>query len=185
MSGTDALRQWHELQVSQLELEVQSAALAELERQKREVEQGLLRYAGLFDQAPVCYLALARDGMIAGANRAAAALFSMPLRDLPGQPVERFLAPACQPGLRHLLAALHADGASATHDDQAPLGRRPGNHRPRPGHRRKRPERRRRDRPRTRHEGMPPRHPRYPARIHQLHRRCKPRCPVRTDARTA
>lgn len=82
------------------------------------MEQGLLRYAGLFDQAPVCYLALARDGMIAGANRAAAALFSMPLRDLPGQPVERFLAPACQPGLRHLLAGLHADGASAAMEAQ-------------------------------------------------------------------
>ena len=37
MTRSDALRQWHELQVSQLELEVQSAALAELERQKREV----------------------------------------------------------------------------------------------------------------------------------------------------
>jgi len=118
MSRSDALRQWHELQVSQLELEVQSAALAELERQKREVEQGLLRYAGLFDQAPVCYLALARDGMIAGANRAAAALFSIPLHDLPGQPVERFLAPACQAGLRQLLAGLRVDGASAAMEAQ-------------------------------------------------------------------
>ena len=118
MSRTDALRQWHELQVSQLELEVQSAALAELERQKREVEQGLLRYAGLFDQAPVSYLALARDGMIAGANRAAEALFRVPLQDLPGQPVERFLAPADQPALRQLLARLHADGASAAMDAQ-------------------------------------------------------------------
>jgi PAS domain S-box-containing protein len=111
MSRSDALRNWHELQVSQLELEVQSAALAELERQKRKVEQGLLRYAGLFDQAPVCYLALSRDGMIAGANRAAAALFAMPLQDLPGQRVERFLAPFCQPALRQLLAGLHAGGA--------------------------------------------------------------------------
>ncbi|WP_426162681.1 PAS domain-containing protein [Pseudoduganella sp. R-34] len=118
MSRTDALRQWHELQVSQLELEVQSAALAELERQKREVEQGLLRYAGLFDQAPVCYLALARDGMIAGANRAAEVLFAMPLQDLPGQPVERFLAPHYQPGLRQLLAGLRADGASASMEAQ-------------------------------------------------------------------
>jgi len=118
MSRTDALRQWHELQVSQLELEVQSAALAELERQKREVEQGLLRYAGLFDQAPVSYLALARDGMIAGANRAAAALFAMPLPDLPGQSVERFIAPASQPALRQLLAGLHADGASASMEGQ-------------------------------------------------------------------
>jgi len=118
MSRTDALRQWHELQVSQLELEVQSAALAELERQKREVEQGLLRYAGLFDQAPVCYLALARDGMIAGANRAAATLFSIPLHELPGQPVERFLAPGSQAGLRQLLGGLRADGASAAMEAQ-------------------------------------------------------------------
>jgi len=118
MTRADALRQWHELQVSQLELEVQSAALAELERQKREVEQGLLRYAGLFDQAPVCYLALARDGRIAGANRAAAALFAVSLHELPGQPVERFVAPACQPGLRRMLARLDADGASASMEAQ-------------------------------------------------------------------
>jgi PAS domain S-box-containing protein len=118
MSRTDALRQWHELQVSQLELEAQSAALAELERQKREAEQGLLRYAGLFDQAPICYLALARDGMIAGANQAATALFGVPLHALPGQPVERFLAPHCQPALRRLLAGLDADGASAAMEAQ-------------------------------------------------------------------
>lgn len=113
MTRTDALRQWHELQVSQLELEVQSAVLAELGRQKREAEQGLLRYAGLFDQAPVCYLALARDGCIAGANRAAAALFAVPLDQLPGQPVERFLAPGSQAALRALLARLRADGSSS------------------------------------------------------------------------
>ncbi|MYN02992.1 PAS domain S-box protein [Pseudoduganella sp. DS3] len=118
MSRSDALRHWHELQVSQLELEVQSAALAELGRQKREAEQGLQRYAGLFDQAPVCYLALARDGCIAGANRAAAALFGMPLDRLPGQPVERFLAPASQPALRALLARLHADGSSSAIEAQ-------------------------------------------------------------------
>ncbi|WP_374581797.1 PAS domain S-box protein [Pseudoduganella sp.] len=118
MTRTDALRQWHELQVSQLELEVQSAALAELGRQKREAEQGLLRYAGLFDQAPVCYLALARDGCIAGANRAAAALFGMPLDQLPGQPVERFLAPASQAALRALLARLRADGSSSAIEAQ-------------------------------------------------------------------
>ena len=118
MTRADALRQWHELQVSQLELEVQSAALAELERQKREVEQGLLRYAGLFDQAPVCYLALARDGRIADANCAAASLFGVALHELPGQAMERFLAPDCQPGLRRMLASLDADGASASMEVQ-------------------------------------------------------------------
>ncbi|WP_051294052.1 PAS domain-containing sensor histidine kinase [Pseudoduganella violaceinigra] len=118
MTRTDALRQWHELQVSQLELEVQSAALAELERQKREVEQGLLRYAGLFDQAPVCYLALARDGMIAGANRAAASLFALPLQELPGRPVTHFLAPPYQPALRRMLAELRADEASVAMEAQ-------------------------------------------------------------------
>ncbi|XLZ70667.1 PAS domain S-box protein [Massilia sp. SR12] len=118
MSRTDALRQWHELQVSQLELEVQSAALAELGRQKREAEQGLLRYAGLFDQAPVCYLALAHDGCIAGANRAAAALFGVPLEQLAGQPVKRFLAPSSQAALRALLAHLDADGSNCAMEAQ-------------------------------------------------------------------
>jgi PAS domain S-box-containing protein len=108
----DWLRQWHHSQVSQLELEVQSAALAELARQKREVEQGLLRYAGLFDQAPVCYLALSRDGRICGANQAAASLLRCPLTELHGQMLERFLAPQDQATLRRLLAGLTAGGAS-------------------------------------------------------------------------
>lgn len=112
----DALRQWHELQVSQLELEVQSAALAELDRQKREAEQGLLRYAGLFDQAPMCYLALARDGVIAGANRAATGMLNCALAELPGKRLEQFVAPDCQAALRALLAGLQADGPSAAMD---------------------------------------------------------------------
>lgn len=108
----DWLRQWSQAQVSQLELEVQSAALAELARQKREAEQGLLRYAGLFEQAPVCYLALARDSRIVDANQAAATRLRSPLAALPGQLLERFLAPQDQGQLRRLLAALAPGGAS-------------------------------------------------------------------------
>ncbi|MGO4376800.1 PAS domain S-box protein [Pseudoduganella sp. RAF19] len=109
----DMRKQWHELQVSQIELEIQSAALAELELQKRQVEEGLQRYAGLYEKAPVSYLSLSRDGQIVGANRAAAALLHTECAALPGEPFERFVEPASQAALRCFLADLPTDGSSA------------------------------------------------------------------------
>ncbi|MCE3262147.1 MAG: histidine kinase [Pseudoduganella sp.] len=118
MSCSDVQRQWLALQASQRELDVQSAALAALGRQKREAEEGLRRYAGLFDQAPVCYLSLARDGTVIRANQAAALLFACPLQALAGQPAERFLAPHSRNALRQLLSGLRADGASVAMEAQ-------------------------------------------------------------------
>ncbi|WP_395400254.1 PAS domain S-box protein [Pseudoduganella sp. UC29_106] len=110
---TDMLKQWHELQVSQIELEIQSAALAELELQKRQVEEGLQRYAGLYDKAPVSYLSLSPEGCIVGANRAAAGLLQSERVRLQGEPFERFVAPESQPALRSFLEHIPLDGESA------------------------------------------------------------------------
>ena len=52
-SNEEVMRQLHELQVSQIELEMQSAALAELEQLKNEFESSRDRYAQLYEQAPV------------------------------------------------------------------------------------------------------------------------------------
>jgi PAS domain S-box-containing protein len=115
---TDMLKQWHELQVSQIELEIQSAALAELELQKRQVEEGLQRYAGLYENAPVSYLSLSREGFIVGANRAAAALLHTERASLPGEPFERFVAPESQSALRCFLQDLPPGGESAVMEAQ-------------------------------------------------------------------
>lgn len=109
----DMLKRWHELQVNQIELEIQSAALADLELQKRQVEEGLQRYAGLYDKAPVSYLSLARNGLIVGANLAAAALLRAERSALPGQPFERFVAPESQAALRCFLDGVDDDGVSS------------------------------------------------------------------------
>jgi hypothetical protein len=48
-ADTNALRQWHELQVSQVELDMQSMALAELQTERDQAEEGRDRYTALYD----------------------------------------------------------------------------------------------------------------------------------------
>ncbi|WP_256080075.1 PAS domain-containing protein [Massilia sp. YIM B04103] len=104
------LKAWHETQVSRIELELQAAALAEMQRQKEEAAQDLSRYTGLYEQAPACYLSLSRSGRIDGANRAAAVLLRRAREDMIGQLFEQFLAPASQPDWRGLVARLGREG---------------------------------------------------------------------------
>lgn len=108
---SDMLKQWHAAQVSQIELELQAAALAEMHRQKEDAERDLNRYTGLYEQAPACYLSLDREGRIDGANRAAAVLLRSERAALIGQRFEHFLAPDAQPDWRGLLARLRHAGA--------------------------------------------------------------------------
>ena len=63
-----------ELQMHHIELELQNE---DLERSRAEVEEGLARYADLYDLAPVGYLTLNRDGVIGQANLAGARLLGM------------------------------------------------------------------------------------------------------------
>ena len=71
---SDALRHWHELQVSQVELDMQNLALVEMQSERDEAEAGRERYAELYDQAPVGYLSLDAKGGITRANLAAGEL---------------------------------------------------------------------------------------------------------------
>ncbi|MES2264027.1 MAG: PAS domain S-box protein [Pseudomonadota bacterium] len=109
--GSDALKQWHELQVSQIELEMQNQVLSELQRQKDVAQAGLSRYEQLYEQAPASYFSLDALGRIVRANQAAAVLFSVPRDVLAGLTFERYIAPEDQPRWRAFLAAVFADGA--------------------------------------------------------------------------
>lgn len=100
------LRQLQELQLSQIELEMQSAALAELQQIKDAFESGLNRYAELYDLAPVSYFSLERGGHIARANAAGAGLLKTAKAELLGRKFEQYLAPRAQARFRQFLDAV-------------------------------------------------------------------------------
>jgi PAS domain S-box-containing protein len=83
-----ALRNLHQLQVAQHELEIQNE---ELRRARLELEVTNARYLDLFEQAPVGYLSLGTDGVIVEANLTAAAMIGMNRGALIGLPFGRFL----------------------------------------------------------------------------------------------
>lgn len=110
-SNEDVMRQLHELQVSQIELEMQNAALAELEQLKNEFENSRDRYAELYEQAPVSYFSLARDGLVTRVNVAACGLLQRDKNQLLGRRFEQFVAPHAQGGFRRFLDAVFNSGA--------------------------------------------------------------------------
>jgi PAS domain S-box-containing protein len=112
-ADTEVLRQWHELQVSQIELDMQNQALSELQQERDLAEAGRDRYAALYDQAPAGYLSLDADGRITRANHAAAELLGVQRGELSGKRFEQFVAPHAQAPLRRFLATLFAGGARA------------------------------------------------------------------------
>lgn len=107
---SDMLRQWHELQISQIELEMQNAALVQLEAERDLAAEGRDRYAQLYDEAPAGYLSVRPDGRITRANRAAGALMGRSAHTLLEHPLEQFVEAAGQAGLRRFLADLFAKG---------------------------------------------------------------------------
>ncbi|MCM2568659.1 sensor histidine kinase [Janthinobacterium kumbetense] len=109
-SNEEVMRQLHELQVSQIELEMQSAALAELEQLKNEYESSRDRYAQLYEQAPVSYFSLAREGVITRVNVAACGLLQRDKNRLLGRRFEQFVAPQAQGGFRRFLDAVFTSG---------------------------------------------------------------------------
>jgi len=113
-ADSDALRHWHELQVSQIELDMQTLALAELQSERDEAEEGRERYAVLYDQAPVGYLSLDAEGGITRANVAAGELLGLPRDALPGRRFEQFVAAPAQAILRRFLAGVLAHGQRGT-----------------------------------------------------------------------
>jgi PAS domain S-box-containing protein len=113
-ADSDRLKQWHELQVSQIELDLQHQALAELQSERDEAETMRLRYAALYDLAPAGYVSLDAEGRIVRANLAAAELLQREREDLIGRQFEQFIAPQAQGGLRRFLERLFDNGERAS-----------------------------------------------------------------------
>jgi PAS domain S-box-containing protein len=109
-ADTETLKRWHELQVSQIELDMQSVALAEVQTERDLAEAAREHYAALYDQAPAGYLSLDPDGRITRANHAAGDLLGCRREELPGRSFEQFVAPQAQAGLRRFLAELLVSG---------------------------------------------------------------------------
>jgi len=124
LSNDDVLRQLHELQVSQIELEMQSVAMAELQQLKDEYESNLEHYERLYEQAPVSYFSLNRHAVITRVNMAAGALLQRDKQQLLGLLFEQFIAPQAQGAFRRFLDAVFDSGARQVLE--APLFNRRG-----------------------------------------------------------
>jgi PAS domain S-box-containing protein len=100
----------HELQAYQLKLETQDAAL----RQSRaEAEEGLARYAELYDSVPVGYMSLGRDGAIRQANLAGARLLGIERVHLIGKRFGAFVSEEDQAVFKAFLEKVFAGKENA------------------------------------------------------------------------
>ena len=88
MSPEDITNLIHELRVHQIELKMQND---ELRRIQGELEKTRDRYSHLYDFAPVGYLTVGKDGLVAEANLTAAVLLEMERSALIGSPFTRFV----------------------------------------------------------------------------------------------
>jgi len=87
-SPEETLRQLHELQVHQIELEMQNE---ELRQAQEELEVSRARYFDLYDLAPVGYFTVTEQGVILEANLAAAKMLGIERATLLSQPLTRFV----------------------------------------------------------------------------------------------
>ncbi|MYM36327.1 PAS domain S-box protein [Duganella sp. FT94W] len=113
LADSEQLRQWHQQQASQIELDLQQHVLAALQSERDLAQADRVHYATLYDQSPAGYLSLDADGRIVRANQAAAMLLEQRHDDLAGLPLEYFASPAARPRLRRFVANLFASGARA------------------------------------------------------------------------
>ncbi|OFJ47415.1 hypothetical protein BA896_016850 [Janthinobacterium lividum] len=92
LSNEELMRHLHELQVRQIELEMQNAGLAEQEPLKNVLKSSRDRYAQLYEQAPVSYFSLTREGLITRVNVAACGWLQRDKDQLLGRRFEQFIA---------------------------------------------------------------------------------------------
>lgn len=78
----------HELQVHQVELELQQEELID---SRHELEQALDKYADLFDNAPVGYIILDDQRLIADASRSSARMLNVEKTELIGRPLTAWI----------------------------------------------------------------------------------------------
>jgi signal transduction histidine kinase/ActR/RegA family two-component response regulator len=86
----DLLRLTHELQVHQIELEMQNAALQEAHA---EIARNLEQFKDLYDLAPVAYFTLARNGYIVKANALGKKLLGRPKHSIERLHLSVFVSP--------------------------------------------------------------------------------------------
>lgn len=98
----------HELQVNQIELEMQNEALR---RAQIAVEESRDRYLDLYEFAPVGYLTLTPEGLIAQINLTAATLLGRPRQDLQGKRLAVLVAESDQDRWERFFASLKASEA--------------------------------------------------------------------------
>jgi len=96
----------HELQLQQIELEMQNEALRE---SQIALEKSRDRYLDLYEFAPIGYLTLTRDALIAEINLTGAALLGEDRNKLINRRFTAFVAPV---GSRPLASNLHAHAAT-------------------------------------------------------------------------
>ncbi len=109
-SHSDLLKLVHELQVHQIELEMQNAAL----RAAQAEIEGSHRFADLFEFAPVGYCTITADSRIRLFNRAAAGLLDLPGAMLNGQLLSAYIAPDSVSTFNEFLARVFAQGGRQT-----------------------------------------------------------------------
>ncbi len=85
---SDRTKLMHELRVHQIELELQNDTMRKMQIQ---LENEMQRYRGLYDQAPVGYLSLEGDGLIARANLYAAGLLGVSPQELLGRSLSDYI----------------------------------------------------------------------------------------------
>jgi PAS domain-containing protein len=110
LAPEDLERLVHELQVHQVELELQNE---ELIRANREVEAANLRFADLYDFAPVGYFTLDRGGIVLGSNITGAMLLGQGRPGLHGRSLAHYLTPESRPEFTRLLEGA-AEGTGKT-----------------------------------------------------------------------
>lgn len=106
-TAADAVRQVHELEVHQIELEMQNE---ELEAARSKLESFLEKYTDLYDFAPVGYLTLDQAGDIHEANLAGASLLGVARSALVNRRFGLFVSPADRPAFNTFLEQVFASG---------------------------------------------------------------------------
>ncbi len=99
-------RLMHELQVHQIELQMQNEALREA---RASAEQALLRYAELFDFAPLAYFTLNRDGSVQQTNFKGERMLAMERRNITGRRFANIVASDYRPVFTGFLEKVFAN----------------------------------------------------------------------------
>ena len=105
LTGEEAQRLAHELEVHQIELEMQNA---ELRQARNEVENALASYTDLYDFAPVGYFSLDRSAVISGVNLTGAKLLNAERSRLIGRNFGQFITEKYRPDFTAFLETVFA-----------------------------------------------------------------------------